>query len=630
MRLIDNKDIGMAPVPAIPRKDRSMRGLLPLALLLLVQAAQAEDWLYLTYPGDTPGKIGRDYLKKPSDWDKILQVNKIKNEYVLPVNTRIRIPVELLKVTPAPVTVSHVEGNVRVKSAGGAFGPLAVGDKLAGGETVLTGPNSFASFVLADGSKLSQQASSKLTFGRLAAYGKTGMVSTELNLEGGRIEAGASKQIGPVGGFKVRTTVAVAGLRGTAFRLNLSEDGQTLRSEVLEGAVGVAAEGQEVLVAKAQGTVAERGKPPEPARPLLPAPSLEGLAAKAIDLPLAFAWKGMPGAQGWRAQVAADPSFEKILLDSWSEKPEARWDTTLPDGQYWLRIRAIDGTGLEGLNSDHPFELDARPLPPQQMGPAAGERVYQETVAFAWAAAPEARGYLLQISPTADFGNGKTLERRLDAVLRQTEKLAPGEYHWRIASLDEQGKPHGWSPVRSARVQPLPIAPKVDTRTDNGQAAFAWTPVAGAASYEVEIARKNDFATPENRLRIEESKAAAALKPGKYYWRIRALEADAQAGAWSRTATLVMPPEAPSDIRVAVVEGILVINWQGSAPAYRLEFARDPGFGVPLFNHREEVNHSRLITPEPGQYWVRVISLSETGSHGGQSKAVGFTIGRWQ
>lgn len=607
-----------------------MRRLLPLALLILSQAACAEDWLYLTYSGDTPLKIGRTYLKDANDWTKVLELNKVKNEYVLPVNTRIRIPVELLKVTPAPARVGHVEGNVRVRPEGGTFRPLAVGDQISGGETVLTGPRSFAAFVLADGSKLTQQASSKLVFGRLAAYGKTGMVATELALDGGRIEAVASRQVGPAGGFQVRTPVAVAGLRGTDFRLNVSEDGQTLRSEVLDGAVGVAAAGQEVVVAKAQGTLTEQGKPPEPPRPLLPAPAIDGLPARVIDLPLAFAWPAMADARAWRAQVATDAEFQRVLLDSLSGAPGASWDAAPPDGRYFLRVRAVDAAGLEGLNADHPFELDARPLPPQQMAPADGERSYQETVAFGWAAAPEAQGYLLQVAADAGFPAGRTVERRLDAVLHHSERLATGLQHWRIASLDEAGQPRGWSPVRSVRVQPLPMPPRADSRAADGKAVFAWAPVAGAASYDLEISARGDFGAPDTRLHVTEQQAAAALKPGRYAWRMRALEADGQAGAWSRPATLVMPPEPPHSIRVDIGLGALVISWQGDAPAYRLEFARDAEFNVPLFNHREVGNSVRLATFEPGQYWVRVIALSETGARGGQSKPVAFTIRSWQ
>ena len=75
-----------------------------------------------------------------------------------------------------------------------------------------------------------------------------------------------------------------------------------------------------------------------------------------------------------------------------------------------------------------------------------------------WAAAADAHGYLLQIAPTPEFDNG-VLERRLPALLRHTETLPDGEWHWRLASLDEAGRTHLWSAHRAFRVQPLPGAP---------------------------------------------------------------------------------------------------------------------------------------------------------------------------
>jgi hypothetical protein len=603
-----------------------MRPLLPLALLVLAQPCVAEDWLYLTYPGDTPLKIGRTYLNDPADWDKLLRHNDIKSEYVLPANTRIRIPVELLKVTPAPATVSHVLGNVRVRPEGGSFRPLAVGDQLSGGESVQTGPRSGAGFRLADGSVLTQQASSRLTFGRLAAYGKTGMVATELALEGGRIEAAASRQLGPAGGFKVRTPVAVAGLRGTDFRLNLSDDGRVLRNEVLGGAVAVAAAGSEVVVAAAQGTVTEQGKPPEPPRPLLPAPATTGLPARLTGPPLSFAWPAMANAAGWRAQLAADPGFHQILLDDASATPRASWHDALPDGQYFLRIRAVDAAGLEGLNSDHPFELDARPLPPEPLAPADGERAYQNQVSFTWAAAPEAHGYLLQSAPAADFPADRTRVRRLDAVLGHTEALDVGRHYWRIASLDERGEPRGWSPTRAIRVQPLPSPPNATTQTAGGRAGFRWAPAVGAAGYALEIAREDGFARPEVRLQMAETEAAVPLRPGRYQWRLRAVEADGRAGDWSRPGTLVMPPEAPGQTRVVWTESVLKIHWQGHAPAFRVEVARDPGFRDILFSRRETGRDIRLPAQPPGQYWTRVIALDDAGGESAPGPATGFTV----
>ncbi len=90
-----------------------------------------------------------------------------------------------------------------------------------------------------------------------------------------------------------------------------------------------------------------------------------------------------------------------------------------------------------------------------------------------------------------------------------------------------------------------------------------------------------------------------------------------------------MPPEIPGNVRVSVSNGVIHIDWLGSAPVYRLEFARDPGFKVPLFNHRQQGHASHLSTPEPGQYWVRVVALGEDNARGGESKPVKFSVFGW-
>ncbi len=144
------------------------------ALLCLAMPATAADWQYLTVPGDTLIGIGKRYLKNPNDWPKVQAENSVEIPKRMPANTRLRIPVGLLKVSPAPVTVTAVNGNVRVKGADGGFRPLQANDQLNGGETVLTGPRSSAAFRFADGTTLTQQASSRIGFGRLAVYGNTG------------------------------------------------------------------------------------------------------------------------------------------------------------------------------------------------------------------------------------------------------------------------------------------------------------------------------------------------------------------------------------------------------------------------------------------------------------------------
>jgi hypothetical protein len=604
---------------------------LPAALLAVFfplsfpLSAQAADWLYLTVPGDTLSEIGQTYLKSMRDWPKVQAANGVPIPERLPANTRIKIPVELLKVTPAPVMVTAVTGNVRYKPEGGRFEKLTAGAQLSGGESVLSGPRSSATYRFADGTVLTQQATSKLTFGRLMAYGKTGMVSTELSLDSGRLEARAGKQLAPAGGFRVRTPIAVAGLRGTDFRLNVSEDGKFLRNEVTEGAVGVAAQGREVKVEAGFGTLAEAGKPPEPPRALLPAPAADGLALVIERLPLSFAWQAVPDAAAYRAQVARDATFTEVLLDDVVTVPGVTWRDNLPDGRYQLRLRAIDRAGLEGANRDHAFELDAVPLPPAPQAPTLGERLYRHDVAFSWAAAAEAHGYVLQIAPTPEFDNG-LIERRLAAVTRHDETLAEGDWHWRAASLDEAGKLHAWSPHRAFHVQPLPNPPAARASAEAGQAHFTWSEVKGAARYGLELGASADLSAPLLQRETDAITLAEPLKSGKYYWRVRAIEADGQAGAWGGISPVFLPPEAPSDLAVQVTDGDLVATWKGVAASWKVELSADASFAKPLLSQLVGATRATLPKPEAGDYWLRVRGMAGEGIEGPASAPVAVKV----
>lgn len=606
----------------------------PLLACLLALAswhAGAQDyWIYTTRAGDTSVDIARTFLKRPDGWRDLLRLNHLPAAHALPAGHALRIPVAWLKAGPSHVLVSHAAGEVRLRRADGRAVALTAGHAVRAGETVVTGPDGYATFRLVDGTRISLAPSSQLRFETLIAYGETGMVASDLQLETGRLEVGANKQLPPVGGLRVRTPVAIAGLRGTTFRLSVSEDGQQARNEVLQGRVSLNAQDREVMVSAVHGTLVERGAPPAPPVALLPAPDLRALPDRLREPPVRFAWPAQAGAQRWRARIATDADFQQVIFDQTVEDPVLEWQPLPVDGPYYLQVSAIDPVGLEGMPAVHAFEVDVQPLAPPLEAPEESERSYRESLSFAWAAAAEAAGYLLQIAPTPEFTPDRTLERRLGPVLRHTEPLPRGLYFWRMASLDEEGHAHGWGETRQARVQPLPTPPRGEVRPEGPLALFGWATSAGAQAYELEVSRRSDFGTVEARIRESGTRAALPLRAGKYFWRLRAVESDGQAGPWSRTGSLMMPPDAPHDIRVKIDEGRLTVQWAGTAPAFRLEFARDPAFEQPLFNHKEEGNVTRLLTPEPGQYWVRVIALSESGAYGNRSRAVPFTVRAWQ
>ena len=522
------------------------------AVFLAILPAQADDWLYLTVPGDTLSGIGQTYLRNPKDWPKVQSSNNVPIPKHLPANSRLKIPVELLKQTPAPVEVIAIKGTPRFKRADSPFQPLKQGMLLTGGETVLTGPGASVNYRFADETQLTQQASSKLNFGRLQGYGKTGMVSTEISLDSGRLEARAGKQRAPAGGFNVRTPVAVAGLRGTEFRLSVAEDGQSMRNEVIEGAVAVSAQGEEVRVEGGYGTFAEQGKPPAAPVSLLPKPDLTALPANIMRLPFDFAWPTQTAARAWRVQLSDESDFLTVTYDQVVDQPSAHWQADLPDATYYLRVRGIDSLGLEGYDSVHTFNLNARPFPPSALAPVLGAHLNQLEVELTWTAAETAQGFLLQLSPTPEFGNG-LIERRLSAVTQTRETLTEGDWHWRLASLDAQGQARAFSPHRAFRIElppppaePAPPAqPSLPLVKDEGSHLLViWQ--GAAPAYRLELSTNEAF-NPMISTTLLATPAARILKPaaGNYWLRVIALDADKRESPPSPSATIVLQSFKP-------------------------------------------------------------------------------------
>jgi hypothetical protein len=130
-----------------------------------------------------------------------------------------------------------------------------------------------------------------------------------------------------------------------------------------------------------------------------------------------------------------------------------------------------------------------------------------------------------------------------------------------VTPLDAQGHRGVPSPVASFTwTWPTATAPTVQDLMAEPEVFdpyFSWTPVAGAAKYELEVNPTSDF-TPGSKVCctgsiIATSHAPASmLRDNTYYWRVRALDAFGNAGSWNlgtpftKTFDKVPPVTAPS------------------------------------------------------------------------------------
>lgn len=433
--------------------------LLALAFLPSLLAADpvqpVPDWRYTIRPGDTLIGIGRTYLNNPEDWRYLQRHNFVINPFLLLPGTSLRIPLELLKQQPAPARTLAVSGQVMATLPGAPAGALAAGAILPAGTAIRTHTNGSAVIGFADGSRLFLRPNSSLNLDTLSVYAGGGMVDTRVRLQQGRAELSANPRRQPGSRLEVITPSAVAAVRGTRFRV--SADEKLMREETLDGQVGVAAVGEEVVVGKAQGTIAEEGKPPRPPVALLNAPDVSAFPARLDRYPLRFILPQLKGAESWTGQIAPDESFNAILLEKITKGPVLAF-ADLPDGKYFLRLRGIDALGLQGLDGLHAFEVDAHPFPPIPGKPVNEGKVRLPQPTLEWTRAQEASRYRVQVSSDPSF-NTLFTEKQLDGTSHQPAALPEGDYFWRVASIDHAGEQGPFSEVRRFNYKAAPGAP---------------------------------------------------------------------------------------------------------------------------------------------------------------------------
>lgn len=495
--------------------------------------ATEPSYAYITRRSDTMIGIGRQLLADPLRWREVAAFNGLKNPNRIPTGTPLRVPLRLLRSEGVPARVEQVVGDVRLLD-GAATVPLRAGEALGEGATLRTGTDGSTTVRLADGSLLRLAASSQMQIDRARRYTAVDHVSSGVKVESGRVEVQATKAVAGKPGFEVRTPQGVLGVRGTEFRVKVAVDAQITSGEVLEGAVQFAGDAGDAggrRLGAGFGTSIDAERRVSEPTPLLQAPDVSAMPVLQERLVLRFPLPAMVGAAGFRGQVARDARFQEVLADNLAQGPELRF-TNLDDGNYVLRVRAIDARSLEGLDAVLAFRLKARPEPPLPSSPAPRGVTRSSKVGLAWTANPEAASYRLQVASDERFTRLLRDLPALAALTFELDDIAPGNYFWRLASVRAGNDQGPWGGVRAFVVRPPPSTPAPPAIGDNSL-KFNWDSEPGQ-TFEFQLASDMQFA----QLLLERNLDKAEIElprpvGGVYYMRLRARDADGFLGPFT-------------------------------------------------------------------------------------------------
>jgi len=389
---------------------------------------------YVVQRGDTLFDLGRAYLRKTNDYRHVQRANQISQPRVMPVGKTLTIDADLLKTVPIDARLSAFSGKVEIETDG-RRAPAQTGMALREGQRVITGPGAFATFEMEDASRVTLPSNTAMRVVRLRSVLLTNAPQRVFKLDEGRSAIQATPNPNPNARFEVRTPVSISAVRGTEFRV-AAADGRA-RTEVLKGAVGVgpgeAPPAGPPVPAGFGVTVNSGGAGVSAPVALLPPPRLNEADQNQTDRTVHFAVRPQAGVAAYRLLLSHDAGFVDLFDEATQAEPAADFGP-LADGTYFVRVTALDPSGLEGQPADYSFDRDLDVLEPGAP-PVAEVRGKHRNFLFRWSAAGGGvRSFRFQLfagtEPTAPIVDQPGL---VEPQLTLTD-LPPGLYSWRVSA----------------------------------------------------------------------------------------------------------------------------------------------------------------------------------------------------
>jgi hypothetical protein len=608
-----------------------------IALTLLGPAVAAgQEWLYPVKPGEHLWGLAERFLDGHKSYGRLQQLNGIKDPKRIPPGSVLRIPLAWMRRVATEARITALNGRVEIEHTGNAPLPAGVGDPLRESDRLRTASGAHAAITLPDGTQVRVLADSEVAVEAMATYRNARVFDSRLLVARGRTESIAPTGRDGATRFELRTRAGVTSVRRTVFRVATTDDGDMSTTEVLHGRVSAGNDTGQVTVDAGFGTVMAPGRAPSPPAALLPAPSLDGLPAKLVRMPVLVDFPPVAGALRYRLQLAADPSFSPLLADVATAAPSIELPD-LPDGRYAIRVRGIDAQGLEGTDAARDFEISARPGAPRLETPMAGALADDTPPRFAWAPdGPADRlRYRFQLARDEAFTQLQTDLRDLATPeYASAEPLPPGLWHWRVAATDTVRGDGPFGETRALR-RPAPPPGRAIIERSPQSIVVRWPAGRIHATLAPEASRQAVVAET-----IADASPWTAPRPaaGVYVLTARTVEADGFEGPEVTAQVVDVPPPPSPPAPATPADGAVldespdVLAWNPVAGAadgttYRLQLERSsPASDTPIDQDALAAHSASPGALLPGLYRWRIAAATVADGPGDFSAWQTFRI----
>jgi hypothetical protein len=260
-----------------------------------------------------------------------------------------------------------------------------------------------------------------------------------------------------------------------------------------------------------------------------------------------LSWGAVDGAASYEVQVADTEAGVASATATESAGTTFTPTTALTNNatHYW-RVRAVDADGqATAWSGTNGLTVSWGSI--TGMSPADGETVSDTTPELSWDAVDGAAKYEVQIADSEAGVSDATAVEVSEAEYTPTDALTNNTTHWwRVRAVDADGEGTAWSTTTSLTISwgaMTGLSPADGETVSDTTPELSWDAVNGAEKYEVQVADTEAgvaSATATESAGTTFTPTTALTNNATHYWRVRAVDADGQATAWSGTNGLTV------------------------------------------------------------------------------------------
>lgn len=339
-----------------------------------------------------------------------------------------------------------------------------------------------------------------------------------------------------------------------------------------------------------------------------------------------FHWNKLKGADMYQLQVSLDSNFRNYILNTTGIQDTFLIVKDLKYSNiYFWRVRATNKDGNNEWSTPWHFETMLNKV--QLNSPKNNSVNVSTTMILLWDALPQAKNYIVSISPDINFEENNTTLFTTASYYEMKNLQHDTKYYWKIKAVNGE-RFSEWSDVFSFTthkkyklaipqlVSPINKQSKVAVNT-----FLSWNFTENAQFYNVQVALDEDFTevvAQASNITATEFQIYGLNFNTSYFWRVMAKNQTSDS-EWSETwsfLTQLQKPVLISPVNNAVIDALIIhLQWEPveGANKYNLQVSELPDFKVSTVKSSAidltEVDINDL--KQDVDYYWRVMALSD-------------------